>query len=142
MSKGRVKLNELHDLVLLYLGLARADNELDPDETQEIALKLRQWQPDKDPALLDHVIREAELTFDNGIDDEHLQEVISELGASFSESLRRSILRDLADIARADNTVETVETDYIRRIAEGWRIDLDSLHDSTSSSLHQASPDS
>ena len=131
--ESRVTLNHLHDLVLLYMGLARADDELDPDETQEIALKLRQWQPNKDPALIDHVIREAELTYENDLDDDRLEEATSNLGEAFPEKLRRDILKDMADIARADNTVEFAETHFIHRIADIWELSVDDLQPSTPS---------
>ena len=123
-SKGQVTLNLLHELVLLYLGLAQADNYLNPNETQEIALKVRQWQPDKDPALIEHVIREAVLTYENEHGDDRIKHATAELGKSLSASLREDILADLADIARADGQVEIDETHFIHQIAEGWSMEI------------------
>lgn len=129
MSGGSITLNQLHELVLLYLGLARADNDLDPNETQQIALKVRQWQPNKDPALIEHVIREAELSYENEHGTDRIKQATHELGEALPESLRRSIMRDLADIARADGRVEIDETHFIYQIAEGWGFELEELDD-------------
>ena len=117
-------MNLLHELVLLYLGLARADNDLDPNETQEIALKVRQWQPDKDPALIEHVIREAELTYENEHGDDRIKHATAELGEALSASLREDILADLTDIARVDGHVEINETHFIHQIADGWNMKI------------------
>lgn len=134
-AEGSITLNQLHELVLLYLGLARADNDLDPNETQEIALKVRQWQPNKDPALIEHVIREAELTYENEHGVDRIQEATVELGEALPESLRRDIMSDLTDIARADGRVEIDETHYINQIARGWGFDLEEFKGNASDTV-------
>ena len=46
MQTGAViNLGMLHELALLYLGLAAADADVATTETKEIAMKLRRWQP-------------------------------------------------------------------------------------------------
>ena len=125
-TEGQVTLHTLHDLALLYLGLAKgADEELDPSETKEMALKLRRWQPQRDPALIDHVIREAMMTYLNDPTDERLQEAAENLTDAFSDNLRQSILQDLADIARADGRVISGETSYIQNLAETWDVPIE-----------------
>lgn len=125
-NEGQLTLTLLHDLALLYLGLAHgADEDLDPSETREIAAKLRRWQPDKDPALIDHVIREATLTYLNGTKESRLLEAVHVLKDQLSEGLRESILDDLSDIARADGTVVRAERRFIDQIAEAWELDED-----------------
>jgi uncharacterized tellurite resistance protein B-like protein len=120
-SDGTLSLSLLHDLALLYLGLAHgADQSLAPTEVHTIAIKLRQWQPDKDPALIDHVIREAILTYLNGPTADRLQDAADLLGGILPENLRAAILQDLMDIARADGTVRSEEGGFIKRIAELW----------------------
>ena len=127
-SEGQSTLALLHELALLYLSLAHgADGHLDPAESDEIAVKLRRWQPDKDPALIDHVVREATLTYRNSSDTARMQEAADSLKSSLAERLREAILRDLADIARADGTVVSAEDDFIRRLAANWNIDPDQL---------------
>ena len=127
MSEGQVTLALLHDMALLYLGLAHgADGSLHPEETHEIAAKLRRWQPDKDPALIDHVIREASLSYLNGANLSRVEEAVETLRESLPEKVRQAVLHDLADIARADGAVETGESDFIRSLARAWRMNYSS----------------
>lgn len=124
MSEGQVTLAVLHEMALLYLGLAHgADGTLHPDETHEIAAKLRQWQPDKDPALIDHVIREASLTYLNGASADRVEQAAETLRSSLPEAVRQDILRDLADIARADGSVVSGESAFIRSLADAWNME-------------------
>ena len=123
MSQGQVTLALLHDMALLYLGLAHgADGNLHPEETHEIAAKLRRWQPDKDPALIDHVMREASLSYLNGANASRVEEAVGTLREALPETLRQAVLRDLADIARADGSVATGESDFIQSLAQAWRL--------------------
>ena len=123
MSEGQVTLALLHDMALLDLGLAHgADGSLHPEETHEIAAKLRRWQPDKDPALIDHVIREASLSYLNGANKARVEEAVSTLKDALPENLRQAVLRDLADIARADGSVVRGESNFIQSLAEAWRL--------------------
>lgn len=121
--EGQGGLSLLQDLALIYLGLARgADHDLDPSEAREIAARLRRWQPDKDPALIDHVIRDVSLSYDEETDDDEVAAAVEALGGKLSEDLRQSILEDLSGIARADGTVVPAEEDFIHRIADAWQL--------------------
>ena len=121
-NEGQITLSVLHDLALLYLGLAHgADGSLDPAETKEIALKLREWQPHKDPALIDHVLRDATMTYLNGGSDD-LQEVVVSLKDLLDDEVRLSILHDLNDIAHADGKVNTGESSFVNHLAEVWDV--------------------
>lgn len=125
-SQGQITLTLLHDLALLYLGLAHgADEDLDPAETRQISASLRRWQPDKDPALIDHVIREATLTYLNGANPERMHEAVHTLKDSLSPSLRETILRDFSSIARADGEILSEERDFIQQVADEWDLDVD-----------------
>lgn len=125
-SQGQITLTLLHDLALLYLGLAHgADESLDPAETKQIAASLRRWQPDKDPALIDHVIREATLTYLNGTTSERMTETVHVLRDALSQDLRRVILQDLAEIARADGKILSEERNFISTIAADWDLDFE-----------------
>ncbi len=116
-------LSMLHDLALLYLGLAYgADGVLSDAETREIAGKLREWQPDKDPKLIDHVLREATLSYMNGASDERLAEVVVSLKDLLDDDVRTAILADLNDIAQADGHVAATETRFVDQLAEMWDI--------------------
>lgn len=127
MSEGQLTLTLLHDLALLYLGLAHgADEDLDPAETRQISASLRRWQPNKDPALIDHVIREATLTYMNGANPQRLDEAVDVLKKALPQDLRATILSDLSDIARADGEILTEEKDFIYRLAGEWGIEYQS----------------
>jgi uncharacterized tellurite resistance protein B-like protein len=126
LNEGQMTLSVLHDLALLYLGLAHgADGSLDPAETREIALKLREWQPDKDPKLIDHVLRDATLTYLNGTTPERLEEVVISLKDVLNQNVRREILHDLSDIAYADGTLKAGESRFVESLARVWDVDAD-----------------
>lgn len=121
--EGQSGLALLHDLALLYLGLAQgADDELDPDETKEVAACLRRWQPDKDPALIDHVIRDVSLSFEEEATTEEVRAAVESLGESLSQELRQEILDDLSEIARADGLVLQQEKDFVEQIEATWGV--------------------
>lgn len=125
MSEGQLTLTLLHDLALLYLGLAHgADEDLDPAETRQISASLRRWQPDKDPKLIDHVIREATLSYLNGPKPERIREAIHVLKEALPHQLRMTILHDLSDIARADGQILRAEQDFIQEIAAEWDLNF------------------
>ncbi len=125
-SQGQLTLTLLHDLALLYLGLAHGvDEDLDPSETRQISASLRRWQPDKDPALIEHVIREATLSYLNGTSTERIHEAVRVLKGALSSDVRATILRDFADIARADGEILSEERDFIRKVAAEWELDFD-----------------
>ena len=123
-SEGQMTLALLHDLALLYLGLAHGvDENLDPAETLQISASLRRWQPDKDPALIDHVIREASLSYLNGAKPERLREAVHILRDTLTKDLRTTILHDLSAIARADGEILSEERDFIESIAREWGLE-------------------
>lgn len=120
---GQSGLALLQDLALLYLGLAQGvDDDLDTAEKREVAARLRHWQPDKDPALIDHVMRDVSMSYDEEASAQEVREAVDSLGESLSESLRREILDDLTDIARADGLVLQEEKNFIEHIANTWGV--------------------
>ncbi len=127
MSEGQLTLTLLHDLALLYLGLAHgADEDLNPAEARQISASLRRWQPDKDPKLIDHVIREATLTYLNGANTDRVREAVNVLKRALPQEVRTTILHDLSDIARADGEILSEEKDFILQLANEWDLDYDS----------------
>ena len=128
--EGKSGLALLHDLALLYLGLAQgADDDLDPSETREVAARLRRWQPDKDPALIDHVIRDVSLSYEEEATTEEVRAAVDALGEALSEGRRREILGDLSEIARADGLVLQEEQNFIEHIAHTWGVSLNPDYD-------------
>jgi len=123
MSDGQVTLSMLHELALLYLGLAHgADGNLDPEECHEIEAKLRRWQPDKDPAMIHHVLREATLSYMDDLSDRRINQAVSTLRRTLPDWLRQEIVDDMADVAKADGAVVAGETDFISRLARDWNV--------------------
>ncbi len=113
----------LHDLAYLYLELAHgADHSLDASERWAIEAKLREWQPNQNPKLIEHVIREAVLTYMDSPGREMLYHIIEELGEALPDALRVQVLWDLSDIAAADGKVLATEEGFIQRIAREWGI--------------------
>jgi uncharacterized tellurite resistance protein B-like protein len=123
-KEGQITLAVLHDLALLYLALAHGtDEELHPHETKTIAARLRSWQPDKDPALIDHVIREATLTYLDGTSEERLWEAVAVLKKTLPLEIRTRILHDLSEIARADGAFIRAEHLFIEQIAREFEVE-------------------
>ncbi|PSQ81218.1 MAG: hypothetical protein BRD46_02640 [Bacteroidetes bacterium QS_8_68_15] len=132
--EGKSGLALLHDLAILYLGLAQGtDDDLDPSETKEVAACLRRWQPNKDPALIDHVIRDVSLSYQEEATTEEVRKAVQSLGEALSEERRREIMGDLAEIARADGMVLQEEKDFVEQIAETWEVSQDASLDSDAS---------
>ncbi len=116
-----VSIAHLHDLAVLYLGLAYgADADLDSSEMQEIVARLYKWQPNRDPAMLQHVLREASMTYFNNPSRERLETIIETLGKALDQDTRSTILEDLVSIAEADGEVVALERDYIAHLRKAW----------------------
>ncbi len=121
VDAGRLDVRLLHDLAFLYLELAHgADHDLDYREQRTIAAKLRQWQPYKNPKLIDHVIREATLSYLEKPSDAQMDALIDKLAKALPEALREHIISDLKEIAQADGEVLAAEERFIGRIARVW----------------------
>lgn len=111
----------LHDLAVLYLALAHgADRDLDPAELVAVSDQLRAWAPGEDPAVVSHVLREAKLTYANGIAPENLDELVVRLGEKLDAPARERVLGDLREIARADQQVNAGEVNLIEHVAASW----------------------
>lgn len=117
------RFSTLHDLAVLYLALAHgADHDLDPAELVAVADQLRAWAPGEDPARVEHVLREARLTYANGIGEERLEELIASLGDVLDTPARGRVIEDLRAIARADAHVSRGEERLIEHVAAAWGI--------------------
>jgi uncharacterized tellurite resistance protein B-like protein len=111
----------LHDLALLYLALAHgADGELDTAEQASMRDQLRAWAPGADPALCDHALREAGLSYGNGVGTQRFDDLLSRLHDALDADGRARVLADLMELAQADDVVEPGETALIDRVAAAW----------------------
>lgn len=125
-TQGQITLSLLHDLALLYLSLAHGtDDDLAPSESRAMAINLRRWQPDKDPALIDHVIREATLSYLNRANTTRVEDAVRTLREALPEVTRSAILSDMLEIAKADGKIIPAEGGFIREIADSWGIPIE-----------------
>jgi len=121
MRSDLISLDLLHELALLYLGLAHGvDAHLSPAEHAEMVARLRKWQPQHDPALLAHVLREAALTYFDESSTSRLDEAARILGASLEVDVKQEIWNDLREVARADGFLLQNETGFLATIATRW----------------------
>lgn len=111
----------LHDLALLYLALTLGtDGKLDRAERAAMRDQLRAWAPGSDPSLFDHVLREAALSYENGIEERQFEALLRRLRAALDAEGRAQVLADLNRLAIADDTVVEAERDLIVRVRQAW----------------------
>lgn len=115
-SKEPLAADDLHNLVLLYLAVAyEADNNFDPAEHHTILRLLRRWMPGLPPADADAVLNTAFSALRSGMTLD-LESLAQAVGAVLSARLRRRVLTDLGQIARADGFLSVQEASTIRRV--------------------------
>lgn len=123
-NEGQNELELTHNLALLYLGLAHGvDENLSYEERESMIVKLRRWLPDKDPAYIGHVIREAMLTYFEGVRQDQLTKIAETLRTTLSKDRLATVLDDLRDIASADEAITEAEERFIARIASLWDLE-------------------
>ncbi len=108
--------DDLRNLVLLYLSVAyEADRNFDPAEHQMVLSLIRQWVPNMRPAEAEGVVDTAFSALRGGMTDD-LETLARALGAVLTPKLRRRVLTDLGQIARADGFLSVEEASMIRRV--------------------------
>lgn len=106
----------LLDLAILYRALAwGADAELAPAEVAAMRDALGGWAPGADPALVDHVIREAALA---NADALAVRTAIGRIGDRLDAAARAQVLSDLRRIATADEQVTRGEANFLGLVEE------------------------
>lgn len=111
----------LHDLALLYLALTLgADGTLDREERAAMREQLRAWAPGTDPSRFDHILREAALSYENGLGEQRLGALLSRLHDALDEAGRAQVLADLRRLAVADAAVHRAEVALIERVEAAW----------------------
>lgn len=112
----------LHDLALLALRLAHgADGDLDRSEIATIWQQLEAWVPGENPALVENALREATLSYDNGLSDERLAELLGRLREALAPEERARVLDDLRALAAADAEIKAAELALVERVQAAWR---------------------
>lgn len=111
----------LHDLAVLYLALTHGtDSHLSDSEREAMRSQLHSWAPGMDPMRIDHVLREAELSYANGLAEERFAALLSRLHEGLDSEARERVLADLRTLAAADNQVLSDEKNFISRVETAW----------------------
>lgn len=111
----------LHDLSLLYFALAfGTDGKLEREERAAMRDQLRAWAPGSDPSLFDHVLREAALSYENGLSDPQIDALLDRLRTALDAPGRDQVLADLSRLAAADDRVHDAEKALIERVKRAW----------------------
>jgi hypothetical protein len=111
----------LHDLGLLALTLAHgADGTLDRAELAAIWEQLEAWVPGENPALVENALREATLSYANGLNDEQLDALLARLREALDHPERARVLADLRVLAAADAEVRSSEVALVERVEAAW----------------------
>ena len=108
--------DDLHHLVLLYLSVAyEADHHFDPAERHTILLLIHQWRPALAPAEANGIVDTALTALQSGMTapPETLARAVA---AMLAPELRRRVLTDLGQVARADGFLSVQEARIIRRV--------------------------
>ena len=99
MEPGRTPLAQLHDTAFLYLVLAYGPNRpISVADRRALADDMRRWYPQKNPVLIDHVVREALLSYLNRPTPADVKHLIERLGAVLSPDQKRRVLAGLVDV--------------------------------------------
>ena len=111
----------LHDLALLALALAYgADGDLAAVELAVIEERLGRWVPGQDPARVRNALREATLSYGEGLPDAQLGALVGRLRDALGTGERGRVLADLRALAAADSVVRPAEEALVRRVAAAW----------------------
>ena len=111
----------LHDLALLALTLAHgADGTLDRVERATIWRQLVAWVPGENPALVENALREATLSYANGLNDQQFGVLLDRLRGALDQAERARVLADLRALAAVDEEVHPSEVALIVRVESAW----------------------
>ncbi len=106
---------QLPNLVLLYLTVARADAEALDVHERELALQLAcQWAPEADVADVKAMVDTACLAARSGIGQD-VEALVEELCGALGADARLRLLSDLGLMARADGHLTQPEAEVISR---------------------------
>lgn len=106
MESNCVALAQVHDATFFYLAvLYGVDESHRPVNRHMLAHTLREWYPEKNPILIDHVIREALLSFLNRPNPLEIRQVVARLGVVMAPDQKRRMLADLAELVTTNPPV-------------------------------------
>lgn len=116
MSSDTLSAVDLHRLVLLYLAVAyEADDHFDPAEHQTVLRILRRWMPGMTVAEANSVVDTALKALRSGMTEDP-ETLARAVGTNLTPELRRRVLSNLGQVARADGYLSVSEARVIRRV--------------------------
>jgi uncharacterized tellurite resistance protein B-like protein len=116
MSSGSLSSVDLHRLVLLYLAVAyEADDHFDPAEHKTVLRLLRRWMPEMTVDEANGVVDTALKALRSGM-TEGPETLARAVGTNLTPELRRRVLSNLGQVARADGYLSINEAHVIRRV--------------------------
>lgn len=116
MPSGTLSAVDLHRLVLLYLAVAyEADDNFEPAEHQTVLRILRRWMPGMTVAEANGVVDTALKALRGGM-TESPETLARAVGTNLTPALRRLVLSNLGQVARADGYLSVDEARVIRRV--------------------------
>jgi len=116
MSPGSLSSVDLHRLVLLYLAVAyETDDHFDPSEHQTVLRILRRWVPSMTVAEANTVVDTALKALRSGM-TEGPETLARAMGTNLTPQMRRTVLSNLGQVARADGYLSVNEARVIRRV--------------------------
>lgn len=114
----------LRDLALLYLALAHGtDQDLDHAEMDLIARRLLDAEAGVSQGTVLRALKEALEVYVREDVQAHIARAVEHLRQAAPPRLRRRILSDLSEIARADGKVLYAEAAFIGELAFAWKTD-------------------
>lgn len=114
----------LRDLALLYLALAHGtDQDLDPAEMDLIARRLLDAEAGVSHGTVLRALKDALEVYVRDDRRAYIDRAVDHLRQAAPPRLRRRILSDLTEIARADGKVLYAEAAFIGELAFAWKTD-------------------
>lgn len=107
---------DLNRLVLLYLAVAyEADDHFDPAEHQTVLRILRRWMPSLTVSEANSIVDTALKALRGGMTEDP-ETLARAIGTNLTPELRRTVLSNLGQVARADGYLSVNEARVIRRV--------------------------
>lgn len=116
MTPDSLSAVDLHRLVLLYLAVAyEADDHFDPAEHQTVLRILRRWMPEMTITEANGVVDTALKALQGGMTEDP-ETLARAVGTNLTPEMRRRVLSNLGQVARADGYLSVNEARVIRRV--------------------------
>jgi len=117
----------LHAMNFLYLTFAHStDDDLSQEEFNTIVTQLKKWDS-KNPELIDSVVKETMNWYKSYDDwDNTLQDCVECINilSEFPDNMRKLILEDLIEVAKADGEIKEEEIKFFNNVANRWKIEI------------------